>query len=445
MNRTSRTRLRRIGVATLPVSLLFALSACTSSDDAAGTPAASKTPDGYVSLPPQAYSSPDADTALGASDEPLPTTIPEKLHVGTVTPITKDDLVTEPGGFGQLELGLQVLDPTTGKTHSRIVVGPGIWDAVVHAFIGTKATDPAVLAGEVWRPRGSRGKATYTVSTYSGNLLDPDEAQLPDYARLHSRAGSHAVTSDGRYFVSWDDALYGIRVVDLKSGKESGALQIKGCGPFTWTVGHDVYSVCEDTKEIIKIGVNAQGKPKVTGRAKVLPSDFDSARTAGFAADAKKGFLVAANGDVYVLDFSDGLPTAAVKPIGNAGRDEGRFADNAINSTATSMAVSYTDSDVNPDSARAGDVTEIVLHDASFKTIGVLSLKKLGLTGIDAMTYAYDGKTLYVVGAGPASKSGDAGQKVVGVDATTGKVVSSKAIKGALADVGGLITPESIG
>lgn len=186
----------------------------------------------------------------------------------------------------------------------------------------------------MWRPRGSRGKADFTVSTYAGDLLKPDEIKLPDYARLHSRTGSHAVTSDGRYFVSWDDGLYGLRVIDLKEHKESGALALRGCGPFTWTVGHDVYSVCQDTRELVRISIDAQGRPKVAGRAKVLPADFTGARTVGWAADAKQGLLIDAGGDVYLPDFSHGLPSAPLKPVGNAGRAEGRFADSVINSTA---------------------------------------------------------------------------------------------------------------
>mgnify|MGYP002129305372 CR=1 FL=1 len=39
------------------------------------------------------------------------------------------------------------------------------------------------------------------MSTYSGNLLEPSEAMLPDYARVHSRPGSSAVTSDGKVWL----------------------------------------------------------------------------------------------------------------------------------------------------------------------------------------------------------------------------------------------------
>nr|WSX75709.1 hypothetical protein OH826_18700 [Streptomyces sp. NBC_00899] len=445
MNPTSRTRLRALRVAAPPLALALALTACTSSSHDGDATKKTAPPEGVVSYQPQAWSPADSTTALGSKDETIPSVIPEKLHVGAITPITKNDLVTLPGGFGSLEDGLQVLDPTTGATHSRIVVGPGIWEPVVHAFIGAKPSDPAVLAGEVWRPRGSRGKADFTVSTYAGDLLKPDEIKLPDYARLHSRTGSHAVTSDGRYFVSWDDGLYGLRVIDLKEHKESGALALRGCGPFTWTVGHDVYSVCQDTRELVRISIDAQGRPKVAGRAKVLPADFTGARTVGWAADAKQGLLIDAGGDVYLPDFSHGLPSAPLKPVGNAGRAEGRFADSVINSTAGSVAVAYTDSAANPDSAQAGDKSEVVLYAAAaFRSIAVLPLKKLGVTGIAAIAYGYDGKTLYVVGAG-AEKEGRPTQKVVGVDAATGRVVSSKTIQGALGDIGGLITPEAIG
>ncbi|PTR21357.1 hypothetical protein C8K36_11516 [Rhodococcus sp. OK519] len=433
-------RLVRGAAAAVPVALVLSLAACSS--DAAGSEAEPTA--GEVTYPSVPYTAPGEGISLGRDDQAIGTTIPEPLHVGEVQPARSNELLAVAGGFGNLEVGVNVIDPATGVAAGRIVVGPGIWDPVIHGFVGEKTSDPAVLAAEVWRPRGSRGAADFTVTTYSGNLLEPAEALLPDYARVHSRPGSSAVTSDGKYFVTWDDGLYGVRVVDLAAKKESGALQIIGCGPFTWLDGHELYSVCEETRELIQISIDDAGVPTETKRAKVLPGDFVSAREVTWAADAKKALLVGGNGDVYVFDFANGLPSSTVAPIGNAGQDGGRFAGNAIDNTGTRIAIEYTDTEIHPHSARGGDVVKIELHDAStFAPVKTLDLTALGLTGIDSMAYSVDGRTLYVLGEGPEA-DGETEKTIVGIDASNGDKVSGVPVTGTVEDIGTLITPQVI-
>ncbi|WP_407107815.1 hypothetical protein [Rhodococcus aetherivorans] len=436
---TSRSRrLVRPAAAVVPLALLVTLAGCGSSGDDANTA-------GDVAYPTVEFSTPGEGISLGHDDQEIGDTIPEPLHVAEIDPIRRDQLVAVAGGFGKLELGVNVLDPKTGVAGSRIVVGPGIWDPVIHGFVGETPSDPAVLAAEVWRPRGSRGAADFTVSTYSGNLLEPAEALLPDVARVHSRPGSNAVTSDGRYFVTWDDGLYGVRVVDLETKQQSGAVQIVGCGPFTWTVDHEIYSVCEETGELIRISVGDDGVPAETARAKVLPEDFVSARKVGWAAEARKALLVGENGDVYVFDFSNGLPQGAVTPIGNAGQPDGRFASDVIDNTGTRIAIAYTDSPIHPSSARGGDLARIVLSDAAnLAPIRSLNLQDLGLTDIASMAFSVDGATFYVLGGNPEGQ-GEAAQRIVGFDAATGQQVSSAEISGNVEDFTDLLTPEVIG
>jgi hypothetical protein len=207
MKTTRKTHISRSAAVVVPLAAVLALSACSSSSD--------KSTVGDVTYPTVTFSAPGPGISLGHDDQAIGATIPEPLHVGSIKPITADRVLGVEGDFGALEYKVNVIDPKTGVAESRITVGAGIWDPVIHGFVGETADDPAILAAEVWRPRGSRGRADFTVSTYSGNLLEPAEVELPDVARVHSRQGSNAVTSDGRYFVSWDDGLYGIRVVDL--------------------------------------------------------------------------------------------------------------------------------------------------------------------------------------------------------------------------------------
>ncbi|ETD33997.1 hypothetical protein [Williamsia sp. D3] len=434
----STLRSRAAVALTVSIAAVLTVTSCSSSGDEAGT----STEVSYPSVP---YGPPSEGTALETQDQEIGETIPEPLHVGEIEPIAANQLLAVEGGFGQLEVPVDVIDPATGEVTSRIVVGNGIWDPVIHGFVGKTSQDPAVLAAEVWRPRGSRGAADFTVSTYSGNLLEPREVMLPNVARVHSRMGSNAVTSDGKYFVTWDDGLFGIRVVDLAAGKTTGALRVVGCGPFTWMVGHQVYSVCEDSRELLQVTIGDDGVPTETARVKVLPDDFVSTRKVTWAADAKKALLVSENGDVFVFDFSNGLPKNPAAPIGNAGDDSGRFSENAINNDGTRIAVTYTDSPIHPDSARGGSVAKIVLSEAqTFAAVKTLTLADLGLTEFSSMTYSVDGKTLYVLGKGQ-EVDGTAPTKVVGIASATGDQVSSADISGNVDDVTELITPEVIG
>nr|WP_245819668.1 hypothetical protein [Rhodococcus yunnanensis] len=418
----------------------MAFTACSSSNEDTEDSASSTD----VVYPSVEFTAPGEGIGLGEEDQEITGEIPEPVHVGEITPIRADQILGIEGGFGKLELTVDAIDPATGEVTTRVVVGPGIWDPVIHGFVGDSSSDPAVLAAEVWRPRGSRGAADFTVSTYSGNLLEPKEAVLPDVARIHSREGSNAVTSDGKYFVSWDDGLYGIRVVDLEAGKESGAIRLVGCGPFTWMVGHDLYSVCEETRELLHVTIDADGVPTEVGREKVLPDDFVSTRKTTFAEEAKKALLVSENGDVFVLDVADGLPTEPVTPIGNAGLPSGRFAENVINADATRLAITYTDSIIHPDSARGGSVADVVIYDAAnLAPVRTLTLADIGITSFSSMAYSLDGKTFYVLGDGP-EVDGESAQKLVGFDATTGAQVSSVDLSGNVGAVTGLATPEEI-
>ncbi|RRQ27486.1 hypothetical protein DK926_13460 [Rhodococcus sp. Eu-32] len=431
---------RRAAFAVAPLAALLAVSSCSASDESADDSASFT----EVVYPTVEFTAPGEGIGLGEEDQKITGEIPEPLHVGEITPIGANQILGVEGGFGKLELTVNALDPATGEVTTRVVVGPGIWDPVIHGFVGETASDPAIIAAEVWRPRGSRGAADFTVTTYSGNLLDPKEAVLPDVARVHSREGSNAVTSDGKYFVSWDDGLYGIRVVDLESGEESGAIRIVGCGPFTWMVGHELYSVCEETRELLHVNIGDNGVPTEVGREKVLPDDFVSTRKTTFAEEAKKALLVSENGDVFVFDFSDGLPTLPVTPIGNAGDPSGRFSENVINADATRLTITYTDSIIHPDSARGGSVAKVVVYDAAnLAPVRTLSLADIGITSFSSMAYSVDGKTFYVLGDGP-EVDGESPQKLVGFDATTGAQVSSVDLSGNVDTVTSLLTPEEL-
>ena len=437
----NRRAARRSALVAAPLlSLLFA-TACSSGD--------STTKAADVSYPSQSYSAPDSNTALGTADEPIPSQIPEGLHVGEINPIGANEMLAVQGGFGNLEVPVEVIDPATGKSTAHIVVGSGIWDSVIHGFVGTKSSDPAVLAAEVWRPRGSRGAADFTVSEYSGNLLNPKEVKLPSVARVHSRNGSHAVSSDGKYFVTWDDGLFGVRVVDLAKGKESGSLKLPNCGPFVWMIGHDVYSVCEQSHELLHLKISDDGVPSEVERKRLLSDDFVSARETSFAVDAKKSLLVSPSGETYVFDLASGLPTSQVKPIGNVGDPSGRFDKSAINADGSRIIVTYTDSKIAPGSVRGGDTAKVVLFDSSgLKQIRTLALADIGVDSIKSAAFSMDGKTLYVLGDGKAGDSGQAPQKLVGFAAADGHQVSSVTLAdglGGQAGLGDLIAPERIG
>ena len=141
MNRTSR-----MVAATVPLALALSLTACSSDDESSAAA-------GEVTYPTVPYTTPGEGISLGHDDQEIGDTIPEPLHVSEIQPANENELLAVIGG-SQLELGVNIIDPVTGVAAGRVVVGPGIWDPVIHGFVGETTSDPAVLAAEVWRPRG---------------------------------------------------------------------------------------------------------------------------------------------------------------------------------------------------------------------------------------------------------------------------------------------------
>jgi hypothetical protein len=427
---------RLIGIAGLVLASTIILAGCTATSESED-PRPTEAP-GEVS------GDSDGNPTVDDPAEEIPSAgdIPQELHLGEINPITAADIVIIDDG--DLEYSMQVIDPNTGTAKTKIITGPGIAGPVIHPFVGETSDDPAVLAAEVWRPRGSRGAAEFVISTYSGTLLEPRELLMADDTRLHSSAGSSVVTDDGNYFVSWDDALYGVRVFDLEAGKETGAMAIVGCGPFTWAVGHDIYSVCENSRELLHLAIQDDGSIEEAQRTAVLPEDFVSNRQSSFGFDGDNALLVGANGDVYVFDFSEGLPTDEVSPLGNAGQDSGRFDEAVINNPGTSLAVSYTDSAIHPGSVDGGDTEMVIISDpSSFATIETLTTDSTGLSAIDSFGYSVDGGTLYVQGTG--DDDDEDGLMLVGFDAASGVQTSRVAVPDFVGDADRIITPQVIG
>lgn len=394
-----------------------------------------------ITVPPSNAGLGDQDQELGevGGDPNIP-------YTAEVTPIGEDWMIAAESRDN--ETVWAAFDPADGVVRTRITTGQAIWNDVVHVFTTDTPSDPQALAFEVWKPRGSRGQADYTVSTYSGNLLEPAEVRLPRHVRFHSREGSHTVSGSGRFLTSWDDQLFGPRVVDLDRGVLSGEQQIIGCGPYTWPVGNKIYSVCERSQELLELTIDDEGQISETARAEVLPEDFTASREAHFAEGATAGFLVNEAGDAYLFDFSAGLPSSEVAPLGNIGRDGGRFHKNGIRPDGEQFFAVYTDTEIHPHSANGGDLVRVRLFDVEgARETQDLDLETLGLDAIDSVSYNLDGSVLYVLGTAPGTgdDEGDDLPTVVGVDPVTGDIVSSSAITGHAGGsdgVSGLRAPE---
>ena len=100
---SSRTRkLARPAVAVIPLTVVLALAGCSSSDNDEPSSA------GDVTYPTVPFTAPGEGISLGHDDQEIGDTIPEPLHVGSITPIAADRLLGVEGGFGQLELSVNV-------------------------------------------------------------------------------------------------------------------------------------------------------------------------------------------------------------------------------------------------------------------------------------------------------------------------------------------------
>ncbi|MDX6739547.1 hypothetical protein [Actinocorallia sp. A-T 12471] len=409
---------KTMGLVSVSMALAVTLTACSSDSDKEASP---KPTSPFRTQP---YTAPDANTGIGPTDQALPTQIPEPIHVSELKPIGADQVVIAEAGWGSLTTNLNVFDPKTGKLIQTVTSANTNWDLTPTVFAGEHPGLPYILGHEVWRPRGWRGKADYTLTWYEGDATKPAEVVLPEETRTHGRHSSNAVTPDGKYWVTWDDMLFGIRVVDLQAKKQTGKLQILNCGPFTWPVGHDIYSLCESSQELLQIHIDDNGVPSVANRTKVLPEGFTSARHAPFAADVKKALLVNGYGNAYLFDFANGLPTAPVEKAGSVVKAGISFDNPAVNADASRISVPYTDGEIPAGSARAGDWKKTIVFDAAFKEVGELTADDLGGGSAESQVFSTDGKILYVL----ASK--DDKTTLYGFDAASLKQVSKAPVKG---------------
>ncbi|MFJ9631812.1 hypothetical protein ACIRU8_29350 [Streptomyces sp. NPDC101175] len=426
---TARGRIvRRAGTAA-SLLLLVSTAACTGHHDAkSGASSASQTP--YVTSSGLPYTTPSAGTALGSTGEPIPTKIPESAHVGTVPAITADQLLVTEDHGGQT-LGIHVIDPKTGRTVSTVDSASVNFWAVDFGIVGTHAGLPSILAAEDWRPRGTRGKADHVLTSYSGDLLNPSEIKLPDDTRLHAQNESAALTSDGRFFVAWDDAVFGLRVVDLKTKKATGALRAVGCGPFTWVVGHDVYSPCIDSGKIIKIHISDTGVPKVTETKSVFGKDFIGSRDAGWSPATKTAVMITPEGTTYRIDLSDGIPDTTIDSIGTLKLAKGETPGAPVLSPDGKHFAVEISKKVDEQSV----VQRVEVYDtATFTKAFTIDPAKVG--AVSGIVYGTTGTSLYVL----SSKEGAMGSvwTVTGFDPASGKKTSSATLTTTMAAVGGL-------
>lgn len=449
---TTFTTPRTVGLSLATITALI-LTGCSTSDGASTATSdefdvANGVATTYEFPNVPAITAPPENAALGDEDQELGEVgaDPNIPYTAEVIPIGGDWMIAaEPKDH---ETVWNAFDPADGIVKTRITTGTAIWDDVVHLFTTDDASEPQAVAFEVWTPRGARGQADYTVSTYSGNLLEPEEVMLPRHVRFHSRQGSHTVSGEGRFLTSWDDQLFGPRVVDLDRGVLSGEQQVLGCGPYTWPVGDKIYSVCENSRELIELTIDDEGRISESGRSEALPTGFTASREAHFADEIESGFLINEAGDAYLFDFSSGLPQSEVTPLGNVGRDEGRFYKTGIRPDGEQFFVQYTDSEIHPHSANGGDVVRVRLFDTQDAAeTRNLDLEFLGLDSIDSVSYNLDGTVLYVLGTAPGTGDldGEDVSTIVGVDPATGEVVSTSAITGHGGKpdaVGGLTAPE---
>ena len=97
---------------------------------------------------------------------------------------------------------------------------------LIHGFVGDSAEDPAVLAARGVPPprfpRRSRFHGQHLLRKPAGTSRGADVFRTSHTYVLPS--GWNAVTSDGKFFVTWDNSLYGVDAVDLEKKEDNRAL-----------------------------------------------------------------------------------------------------------------------------------------------------------------------------------------------------------------------------
>lgn len=436
MNRSIPTR-----AATLVAAAAVLATACGSNSTADG-----EADRGALADNP-AVVAPPAGTAMGDQDSAIPVTIPEPIYHGSIAPFGEDVVIArEGGGFGSLTVMWDAIDPATGEVIARIEAGPGETAPVATAFVENDKGLPNILASEIWRPRGKRGAADFTLTWYEGDMHAPEELEMPIDTRIHGIANSYAVTDDGKYWIAFDDAFYGPRVVDLETKQQTSQLPLVGCGPWVWTVGHDIYSVCEESREVVHLSIDEDGVISEVERTQVFPEGWVNSRQGPFASEAKTGMIINPYEEAYLIDVADGIPTAPIEPIGSAHQDGHRMNAQALSADASRAAVAYDVGDLHPSSARAeGVFGNVIVYDttAGFAPIATLTPQAIGIDSIGGMSFSTDGRTLWVIGKGP-EVDGSTPTLLVGFDAATAAKTSSIEVTGAAGSLGTLIVPQQV-
>ena len=242
-----------------------------------------------------------------------------------VDPLIGSDLPAKPGAhwvwvndivFHHMADGKAfLLDGDSGRMLGMLSTGFGFNGVVL------PANKSLILSPETYFSRGTRGQRTDVVTLYDPRKLSPvGEITIPS-----KRAGTlpmvqnSAVTDDDRFLIIYNfTPAQSVSVVDLRSRKLVGEIDIAGCA-LVYPVGpRAFFSLCGDGAALV-VTLDEAGKVANKQRSAKLFDPQTDPVTEKAVRDGKTWLFASFSGDIVPVEYTNGSVRAGTRwPLTNA-------------------------------------------------------------------------------------------------------------------------------
>lgn len=236
-----------------------------------------------------------------------------------VDPLIGSDLPAKPGAhwvwvndivFHHMADGKAfLLDGDSGRMLGMLSTGFGFNGVVL------PANKSLILSPETYFSRGTRGERTDVVTLYDSRKLSP----IGEIAIPSKRAGTlpmvqnSAVTDDDRFLLIYNfTPAQSVSVVDLRSRKMAGEIDIAGCA-LVYPVGpRAFFSLCGDGAALV-VTLDKAGKVANKQRSARLFDPQSDPVTEKAVRDGKTWLFASFSGDILPVEYADGSVRAGTR------------------------------------------------------------------------------------------------------------------------------------